>query len=285
MARMDGNPNESMRPGAGSTSTGTSASTSGVVGTVQGAANSASQTVQNKAAPLVDAATEKAGEVADQAKEQATSRLDMGKDFAVESLTGVAQALRQTGQHLRQDGSQPTLGGYADTGAEQIERFSGYLRQRDTQQLLSDVEAYARRSPTMFASGAFALGLLAARFFRSSGARAGSSSIGGTSSLPSRSTGTAGTYSSGSKPAAAGTMPTSPMSTGSAGMPSATGRPAGLPAPTAPPRPAAPAPTSAPRIGTPNSSGTPGQTPGQGLGAGGSSAQPERADPSRSPRV
>src|SRR4051794_3638730 len=38
----------------------------------------------------------------DQATEQVTSRLDIGKDYLVETVTGVAQALRQTGQHLRE---------------------------------------------------------------------------------------------------------------------------------------------------------------------------------------
>ena len=37
--------------------------------------------------------------------EQVTSRLDMGKEYLVDSMTGIAQALRQTGQHLREDGT------------------------------------------------------------------------------------------------------------------------------------------------------------------------------------
>src|SRR5215210_2976976 len=43
------------------------------------------------------------GPVVEQATEQVTSRLDMGKDYVVETMTGVAQALRQTGQHLREE--------------------------------------------------------------------------------------------------------------------------------------------------------------------------------------
>lgn len=287
MARTDGNYEDNARAGAAGGSTGSS----GIVGTVQGAASSASQAALDKAAPLVDAASEKVGDVADQAKDQATSRFEVGKEFAVESLTGIAQALRQTGQHLRQEGAQPTLGGYADTGAEQLERFTGYLRQRDTQQLVSDVEAYARRSPTMFASGAFALGLVAARFFRSSGTRAGASSMGSTPSIPPRSTGTAGTYSSGRLPVPAGTPSTGTMNAGTAGTTHMGDRSAGMTSPTSTSRPAAPTPTPtpattpAPRTGTANSPGTPSQTSGQAPRTGDSSAQSERIDPSRSPRI
>ena len=167
MARSDVNPREPQRP----SSAGTLPSTPGMVDKAQDTASRLVETVQDTAAPIVDAAGEKAGQVTEQAKDQMTSRLDVGRELAVESLSGVAQALRQTGQHLREEGSQPTLGQYADTGAQQLERFTGYLREHDTSQLLSEVEAFARRRPTLFAGGAFALGLLAARFFRSSGQR------------------------------------------------------------------------------------------------------------------
>ena len=112
---------------------------------------------------------EQSAPVMEQATEQVTSRLDMGKEYVAETVTGVAQALRQTGQHLREEGAQPTLATYADRGAEQIEQFGGYLRQRDTGQIVTDLEGFARRQPMVFAGGAFALGMLAVRFLRSGG--------------------------------------------------------------------------------------------------------------------
>src|SRR4051794_16586263 len=54
--------------------------------------------------------------VMDQATEQVTSRVDMGKEYVAETMTEVAQALRKTGQHLREDGSPPTLAQFADRG-------------------------------------------------------------------------------------------------------------------------------------------------------------------------
>jgi hypothetical protein len=127
--------------------------------------------------------------VMDQATEQVTSRVDMGKEYVAETMTGVAQALRKTGQHLREDGSQPMLAQFADRGAERIEHFGGYLKHHDTSQLINDVEGFARRQPMVFASGAFALGMLAVRFLRSGGSSQqqgyspqGSASYGGTPS-------------------------------------------------------------------------------------------------------
>jgi hypothetical protein len=110
-------------------------------------------------------------QVAEQVTEQVTSRLDMGKEYLVEAMTGVAHALRQTGQHLREEGAQPTLAQYVDRGAEQIERIGGHMRQRAANELLTEVEGFARRQPMVFAGGAFALGMLAVRFLRSSGQR------------------------------------------------------------------------------------------------------------------
>lgn len=176
MATSDRAPMQPQRANINDPTASTTGAT-GVTGKLRDTASRVTDTVQDAAAPLIDQAGERAGQVTDQIMDQASSRLDMGKEYAVEALTGVAKAMRQTGQHLREEGEQPMFGEYADTGAEQLERFTGYLRRRDANQLLSEVESYARRHPTVFASGAFAVGLLAARFFRSSGRRAGSGSM------------------------------------------------------------------------------------------------------------
>jgi hypothetical protein len=45
---------------------------------------------------------------------------------------------------------------------------SGYLEARDIQDLVGEAESLARRSPALFLGGAFTLGVLAARFLKSS---------------------------------------------------------------------------------------------------------------------
>src|SRR4051794_22510757 len=140
------------------------------------------------------------GPVIDQATEQVTSRLDMGKDYVAETMTGVAQALRKTSQQLREEGTPPMLATYTERGAEQVERFGGYLRQRDASQLMTEMESFARRQPMVFSGAAFALGMRAARFSgsgpppqRPSTSTPGSRPYGASS----MGTGSAGTWSQG----------------------------------------------------------------------------------------
>lgn len=123
--------------------------------------------IKDTASQVKDETKQRVSGVAAQAQEQVTSRIATQKDTTAESLTGVAQALRQTGQQLR-DKDQVGMTEYIDQAAEQVERLSGYLRSNDLGQLMGDVEQFARRQPTLFLGGAFVLGLIGARFLKSS---------------------------------------------------------------------------------------------------------------------
>src|SRR5215212_2819772 len=114
-----------------------------------------------------------AGQVVGQARDQMSSRLAGQKDRAAEGLTSIAQALRQTGQQLR-DQNQQAVTGYIDGAASQVERVSNYLRQNDLGGLIDDVEQFARRQPALFLGGTFVLGMLGARFLKSSRPSTGS---------------------------------------------------------------------------------------------------------------
>ena len=56
----------------------------------------------------------------------------------------------------------------ADTVARQIDRVADYLRMSDGRTIARDLESLARRQPALVFAGAFALGVVAARFFKSS---------------------------------------------------------------------------------------------------------------------
>ena len=128
------------------------------------------QQTQEKAGQVADQAKEQAGQVVDQAKQQATSQLASRKDQAAESLGTVADALRQSGKHLREN-DQQGFAQYADKAAERVEQFSGQLRGKDVQEIVRDVERYARQQPALMLGGAFVLGLLGARFLKSTAQR------------------------------------------------------------------------------------------------------------------
>jgi hypothetical protein len=112
-------------------------------------------------------ASQTSGGIVDRVRERASAGLTTQKDRAMDGLGTVAQAVRQTTQQLR-DQRQDIVARYADQAADQIERFSNALRQKDVGELIEDAQRLARRQPALFIGSAFALGLVSARFLKSS---------------------------------------------------------------------------------------------------------------------
>lgn len=121
---------------------------------------------------LLDQAKHAAQKMIGQTKDQLGTELKSQKDDASSKLGGVAAALRETGKTLGAgDDKDSALPGYANQAADQVERLSSYVRSRTIGDLIGDVEGFARREPAIFLGGSFALGLLAARFLKSTGHR------------------------------------------------------------------------------------------------------------------
>jgi hypothetical protein len=121
---------------------------------------------------MTDQAGQVAGQVKDQVKEQASAKLSDQKGRAAEGLSSVATMVSQFGDQVREQN--PTMAGFVDTAADRLREFSTHIDQHELTELMDDVERYARRNPMLFAGGAFALGLLGARFLRSSSPSSGS---------------------------------------------------------------------------------------------------------------
>jgi hypothetical protein len=103
----------------------------------------------------------------------AYTQIDNQKHRATDMLGSLAHAVRSTGDQLR-DGNSSFIAGYADRAAEQIDRFSHALGNRELDDLVHDVRTFARERPALFLAAAFGLGVLAARFLKSSNARTAS---------------------------------------------------------------------------------------------------------------
>jgi len=169
--------------------------------------------IKETAGQVSQQAQHTAGQVVDQARQQVSSRLTDQKDRASEGLTSVAQALRQTSQQLRQQ-DQQAVTGYIETAASQVERISNYLKQNDLGGLIDDVEHFARRQPALFLGGTFVLGLLGARFLKSSRPNTGSAGgYPGSTALARRQAGYQGTF--GTRYANAGMASGTSMGSGS----------------------------------------------------------------------
>ena len=110
----------------------------------------------------------------DRVRQGANTQLSTQKNRATDGIGNVAQAVRQTTQHLREQ-QHDTIARYVEQAADQLERMSDRLRQKDVGQLLQDAQQFARRRPAVFIGSAFAVGLLGARFLKSSRERNGSS--------------------------------------------------------------------------------------------------------------
>jgi len=120
---------------------------------------------------FIDQAKETAGQAYEAVTEKATTTLDQRKTTLTSGLTTVADSVRQVSQNL---GSSQTDSGlaeaaarYTNTAAQKIQDAAGYFESRNVRDMARDLEGFARRNPAMFFGAAFGLGILAARFLKS----------------------------------------------------------------------------------------------------------------------
>jgi len=107
-----------------------------------------------------------ASQTTEQAKQTATSQVAIRKDQAAQGLSAVSSSMRQMGDNLRQNEQTSGYAQYVNQAADQVDRFSGYLQNREPRQIMSDAETWARRNPALVLGGAFAAGLFASRFLK-----------------------------------------------------------------------------------------------------------------------
>ncbi|MGN6393504.1 MAG: hypothetical protein ACTHM9_14845 [Gemmatimonadales bacterium] len=102
-----------------------------------------------------------------QARDSATSSINDSRSQAADRIGGIADAVRTTGRQLRED-HQEGIANLTDSLANQVDRLSAYLRDRDLTDVREDLEQFARRQPAVAVGVALALGMLGARFIKSS---------------------------------------------------------------------------------------------------------------------
>lgn len=109
---------------------------------------------------------QQAGDLAEQAKARAVDAAQSGQSAAADQLEHLAQGVRRSMDNF--EGESAWLKSGLGTAAENLERFSTTLRDRDIHDLLQDAEAVARRHPVMFAAACAASGFAIMRFLKSS---------------------------------------------------------------------------------------------------------------------
>ena len=124
------------------------------------AASAGSSPLDRSASDLGDQVQETAGRIAD-------SQISKQKENASGVLDQVAEAIQKTGEHLR-GSQQERIARFAEQAADQVRQFSSSIRGANPRDLVRRAEDLARREPALFLGGAFALGLIGARFLKSS---------------------------------------------------------------------------------------------------------------------
>ena len=141
----------------------TKTATAGVGQADQSATDQAKEKVQETAEQV----QQKAVEVKGQAGDRVRHELDVRSTDAGEQVGLTANAMRRTGEQLLSEGND-TPAKVVTAVADRAERLGGYLTQANADQMLRDVENFARRQPVLFAVGGATIGFLAARFMKAS---------------------------------------------------------------------------------------------------------------------
>jgi hypothetical protein len=167
-AGSEQNKSESAAKNTGSTSTERSGE--GFNGGLR--AVSTGNTAAATARSFYDQAKETAGQAYEAVTETAATKLDERKSTLSGGLSTVADSVRQVSDNLGSATTESGLAGsaakYTETAAKRIEDVASYFETKSVRDMARDLESFARRNPAVFLGAAFGLGLLAARFLKSS---------------------------------------------------------------------------------------------------------------------
>lgn len=121
---------------------------------------------------LLEQAKSTAGNVYGSVIDSAASTIEEQKVGFTGGLTSVADKLRRVSGTISEgdgkNGVTEYAARYTETAAQKLEEAAHYFEKTDLRRIARDVESYARSNPAIFLAGAFAVGVLAARFIKSS---------------------------------------------------------------------------------------------------------------------
>jgi uncharacterized phage infection (PIP) family protein YhgE len=139
-------------------------------------ASEASGEVKEQASKLVDNAKDLASQAGEKLVESAEEQRTAGANFA----SAMAGSIRRAANEFDRD--VPQVADYIRQAADQIDTASDAFRRRDLNDVLAQVQDFARRQPTAFFGASVLAGFAIARFFKSSTQGQGAGSFGSTRS-------------------------------------------------------------------------------------------------------
>ena len=130
-------------------------------------ANEVKQRVEEQVQQTADEVRDRVGEAAGKLRRRASETAEAQRENVATMSNDLGAAIRKAAQELHARGDERT-GDWADALAEQLERASHYLRDRDLRRLLDDAQDFARRRPGLVIGGLFVAGIAASRFLKAS---------------------------------------------------------------------------------------------------------------------
>jgi len=145
-------------------------------GTTAPAASGDNGQERSGAGPVADV-KEIGSEMASAVRDSATTLFEEQRNRAADEIAALGEALRRSAESFEGGG---TVARYAGDAARQIGDFATTLRGRSWNDMVGDVEDFARRWPMAFMAAAVGIGFAAGRFLMASGGRpSGSQQSGG----------------------------------------------------------------------------------------------------------
>jgi ElaB/YqjD/DUF883 family membrane-anchored ribosome-binding protein len=109
-----------------------------------------------------------AQQIGSKAADRLHSELDARKATAASQAKSVSNAIQSAAGQL-DDGVPDWLRSAFQQGAEQIQRFAETLEQKDSRQILQEVQSFARQRPGLFLGACAAVGFAASRVLKAGG--------------------------------------------------------------------------------------------------------------------
>lgn len=130
------------------------------------------QEMKQEARQTAEQAREEAQSMVEAQKRRMSRMADEQKGRAVHKVSALAEALKASGERLRQN-DESRMAEYVERASDSLNSYAQRLRDRDLQEMYREAKDMARRNPSLFLGGAFALGFALTRFLKSSEEEAG----------------------------------------------------------------------------------------------------------------
>lgn len=157
-------------PNPTGSTTGSSTAGSSTIGTSTSGGRSSVEDVKKSVSSAAEDVMATGRETLGNAQGRIRSLLEQQTGRAADQLGGVANALHKAAEQLNQENG-GVVADYAEQAAGRVERVADMLRDANVDDIVGEVESFARRQPEVFIGAAFAVGFLAARFIKSSSDR------------------------------------------------------------------------------------------------------------------